>query len=135
VPRLGGGQLRWADYAGKPVVVVAGDITQVAPAVRRLAELTSGGTSPAVIGLAWDTMGDKEHPASSEEVQRKAGGPLLVPVGYPATYPAVWLSDTAATDPSQVGVIGFFSSSGRPSTLLPTDTSDARLRTAVEQLR
>lgn len=135
VPRLGGGQLRWAEYVGKPVVVVAGDITQVAPAVRRLASLTSGGTSPAVIGLAWDTLGDKEHPASSAEVERKAGR-LPVPVGYPATYAAVWLSDTAATDPSEVGVIAFFGrGSGTPSSLLRTDASDAKIRRALEQLR
>ena len=133
VPRLGGGQLRWADYNGKPVVVAAGDVTDVAPAVRRLAKLTSGGKSPTVIGLTWDTVGDKEHPAPTAEIQRKAGH-LPVPVGYPATEPAVWLSDAAGIDPSQSGVIGFLDSKGIPSTLLPTDASDAEIRTALRQL-
>jgi len=133
VPRLGGGQLRWADYNGKPVVVAAGDVTDVAPAVRRLAKLTSGGKSPTVIGLTWDTVGDKEHPAPTTEIRRKAGQ-LPVPVGYPATEPAVWLSDAAGIDPSQSGVIGFLDSKGIPSTLLPTDASDAEIRTALQQL-
>ena len=133
VPRLGGGQLRWADYNGKPVVVAAGDVTDVAPAVRRLAKLTSGGVSPTVIGLTWDTVGDKEHPAPTAEIQRKAGH-LPVPVGYPATEPAVWLSDAAGIDPSQSGVIGFLDSKGIPSTLLPTDASDAEIRAALRQL-
>lgn len=134
VPRLGGGELRWSDYLGKPVVVVAGDVIQVAPAVRRLAGMTSGGESPPVIGLIWDTLGDKEHPAPAAEIQRKAG-PLPVPVGYPATFPAVWLSDIAATDPGQLGVIGFFKVNGTPLTVLTTDASDARLREALQQLR
>ncbi|WP_405065530.1 hypothetical protein OG558_26950 [Kribbella sp. NBC_01510] len=133
VPRLGGGQLRWADYDGKPVVVAAGDVTDVAPAVRRLAKLTSGGKSPTVIGLTWDTVGDKEHPAPTAEIQRKAGH-LPVPVGYPATEPAVWLSDAAGIDPSQSGVIGFLDSKGIPSTFLPTDASDAEIRAALRQL-
>ncbi len=133
VPRLGGGQLRWADYDGKPVVVAAGDVTDVAPAVRRLAKLTSGGKSPTVIGLTWDTVGDKEHPAPTAEIQRKAGQ-LPVPVGYPATEPAVWLSDAAGIDPSQSGVIGFLDSKGIPSTFLPTDASDAEIRAALRQL-
>lgn len=128
VPRLGGGQLRWTDYNGKPVVVAAGDVTDVAPAVRRLAKLTSGGKSPTVIGLTWDTVGDKVHPAPTAEIQRKAGH-LPVPVGSPATEPAVWLSDAAGIDPSQSGVIGFLDSKGIPSTLLPTDASDAEIRT------
>lgn len=135
VPRLGGGQVRWADYATKPVVVVAGDIAQVAPAVRRLAELTSGGTVPPVIGLAWDVMGDKEHPASSSEIERRAGGPLPVPVGYPATYPAVWLSDAAGTVPTDVGVIGLFNGTSTPVRLLPTDASDSDLREALKTIR
>lgn len=84
VPRIGGGRLRWADYAGKPVVVVAGDVPHVAPGVRRLARLTSGGKSPAVIGLIWDPFGEKGHPTSIAVIQRKAGR-LPVPVGYPAT--------------------------------------------------
>ena len=133
VPRIGGGHLRWADYAGKPVVVVAGDVTQVAPAVRRLAKLTSGGKSPAVIGLIWDPFGDKEHPTSTTVIQRKAGT-LPVPVGYPATYPAVWLHDTSAIDPNQSGVIGFLNGKGVPVTLMPTDASDTKIRAAIRQL-
>ncbi|MET9269951.1 hypothetical protein [Kribbella sp. NPDC003557] len=135
VPRLGGGQVRWADYGTRPVVVVAGDIAQVAPAVRRLAELTSGGTAPPVIGLAWDVMGDKEHPAPSVEIERRAGGPLPVPVGYPATYPAVWLSDAAGIFPTDDGVIGLFNGSSTPVRLLPSDASDSDLRAALEAIR
>jgi hypothetical protein len=133
VPRIGGGQLRLADYAGKPVVVVAGDVTQVAPTVRHLAKLTSGGKSPAVIGLIWDPFGNKEHPTPIADIQRKAGV-LPVPVGYPATYPAVWLLDTSAIDPNQSGVIGFLNGKGVPVTLIPTDASDTKIRAAIRQL-
>jgi hypothetical protein len=73
VPRIGGGQLHWADNAGKSVVVDAGDVTHVAPVVRRLAKLTSGGKSPAVTGLIWDPFGDKEHPTSTAMIKRRAG--------------------------------------------------------------
>jgi hypothetical protein len=113
--------------------VVAGDVSQVAPAVRRLAKLTSGGKSPAVIGLIWDPFGDKGHPASTAVIQRKAGI-LPVPVGYPATHPAVWLHDTSGIDPSRSGVIGFLSGKGVPVTLIPTSASDAKILAAIRQL-
>jgi hypothetical protein len=133
VPRLGGGQLRWADYAGRPVIAVAGDITQVAPALRRLARLTDGGKSPAVIGLAWDPYGAKGDPAPADEIRRKAGV-LPVPVGYPATYPAVWLSDSAGVGPGDVGIIGFLDRKGIPVTLLRSSASDTQIRAAIKQL-
>jgi hypothetical protein len=133
VPRIGGGRLRWADYAGKPVIVVAGDVTQVAPAVRRLAKLTSGGKSPAVIGLIWDPFGNKEHPTSTEVIKQKAGK-LPVPVGYPATYPAVWLQDSSGLDVSGSGVIGFLDGKGVPAALMGTDAPDTAIRAEIRQL-
>jgi hypothetical protein len=97
VAKLGGGQLRWSDNAGRPVVVVAGDAPQVAGGVRRPAPLTSNGTSPAVTGLVWDCTSPQGSPPPVEEFEKEAGG-LPLPVGYAFDYPLAlgYHSDLAA---------------------------------------
>ena len=134
VSRIGGGQLHWADTAGKSVVVVAGAVTHVAPVVRRFAKLTAGGKSPAVTGLIWDPFGDKEHPTSTAMIKRRAGR-LPVPVGYPATAPAVWLQDMSGISPSESGVIGFLDRRGVPAKIIRSDSPDATILAAIEELQ
>jgi hypothetical protein len=135
VERLGGGQLRWADYAGKPVVVVVGDVPDVVAATRRLASLTSGGTLPAVIGLVWKPFGSKDAPAPIGEIEREAGQ-LAVPVGYAAIpAPAVWFFDYVQMDPAKTGVIAFVGKDSRVVRVIRSGTGAPDLRPWLDQLR
>jgi hypothetical protein len=128
--------VRWSDYAGRPVVVVAGDAAQVAAGVRRLAPLTSNGTSPAVIGLVWHPTGPRGSPPPVKELEREAGG-LPVPVGNAVAYPelALYFLDMGEIQGTEAGVIAFVDQTG---TLIDTSRSDAptgELRAGIDQLQ
>jgi hypothetical protein len=62
VSQLGGGQLRWADYVGRPVVVMVGDVPHVVKGIQRILHLDAP-PPPVVIGLIWKPFGSKDTPA------------------------------------------------------------------------
>ena len=98
--------------------------------------MTAGRTTTSDLAKIW--------PGPSEWLDRSASvidgrlkrvvGVLPVPVGYPATYPAVWLSDSAGIGPGDVGIIGFLDRNGIPVTLLRSSASDTQIRAAIKQL-
>ena len=132
VERLGGGELTWADYRGKPVVIAVGTVTQVASAVRRLQPLLAKGpTQPTLLGLVTDPTGDKFTPRPVADIEREAGA-LPVPVGYAAVpLSAVWFLDAAANTGAEVGldgcVIAFVDGTGQVTHFALPSTPDAQL--------
>lgn len=97
VERLGGGQLRWADHRGTPVVIAVGSLAQVATAVRRLAPVVAASPSGAtLLGLVTELDVAKSRPRPIADLEREAGE-LPAAVGYAAVpLPAVWFMDSAA---------------------------------------
>lgn len=117
VERLGGGELAWQDYQGKPVVIVVGTGTQVAATVRKLRPLVEkGATHPTVLGLVTDPTGDKFNPRPVAEIEAEVGQ-LGVPVGYAAVpLSAMWFLDAASNRgtpaPWDQGVVAFVDAGG-----------------------
>jgi hypothetical protein len=133
VDQLGGGELRWAAYRGKPVVVVVGDVPHVVRGIQRVTEL-SASPRPAVIGLVWKPFGSKDAPAPIAVIEQEAGD-VPVPVGYAAIrQPAVWFFDMAEVDPAQSGVIAFVNSEGVLVRHVRTDASNDAIVAGLEGL-
>jgi hypothetical protein len=129
VGRLGGGDLRWAAYVGKPVAVVVGDVPHVLRGIRRVRDL-SATPAPVVIGLIWNLSG----PAPIAAIERETGD-VSVPVGYAAfPQPAVWFFDTAEIDPAEAGVIAFVNAEGVLIGHVRTDADDDAIRDALALL-
>jgi hypothetical protein len=123
VPRLGGGHLAWSAYRGRSVVVAVGPPARVASAVRRLLQV--GAPRQKVIGLVHDLFSkDKFRPTPLPVIERRTGD-LPVRVGY-AQVPDAW--DTA-------GVIAFVDATGTVIRYLPSDASDAQLKSWIRELR
>jgi hypothetical protein len=141
VDALGGGQLAWVDYRGKPVVVAVGTLDQVLGAVDRLDRLgASSEGRPELIGLVVELGADKGNPRPLADLEHEAGDAVPAPVGYAAIpLPAVWFFDGAANtgqvdDGMDAGVIAFVDASGEVRTYLPIDASDSRLQDAAANL-
>ncbi|WP_446220510.1 hypothetical protein [Micromonospora sp. IBHARD004] len=133
VGQLGGGDLRWAAYLGKPVVVVVGDVPHVLTGIQRVLALTAS-HRPAVIGLAWKPFGSKDAPAPIAEIEQEAGR-VPVPVGYAAIpRPAVWFFDMTEVDPAQSGVIAFVDADGTVIGHVRTDATDDAIAAALDRL-
>ncbi|MET8311268.1 hypothetical protein [Micromonospora sp. NPDC005173] len=133
VGRLGGGDLRWAAYLGKPAVVVVGDVPHVLTGIQRVLALTTS-PRPAVIGLVWKPFGSKDAPAPIAEIEQEAGQ-VTVPVGYAAIpRPAVWFFDMAEVDAAQSGVIAFVNVDGAVIRQVRTDAPDDALAVALDRL-
>ncbi|MGR6319087.1 hypothetical protein Q2K19_30520 [Micromonospora soli] len=133
VGRLGGGDLRWGAYLGKPVVVVVGDVPHVLTGIKRVLALTPG-SRPAVIGLVWKPFGSKDAPAPIAEIEQEAGQ-VAVPVGYAAIpRPAVWFFDMAEVDAAQSGVIAFVNADGTLIRHVRTDAPDSAIADALGRL-
>jgi hypothetical protein len=117
VERLGGGELAWADYRGKTVVVVVGTGAQVATAVQRLRPiLGKTRAAPALVGLVTDPTGDKFNPRPVSEIEAEVGD-LGVPVGYAAVpLSGVWFLDAASNRGDETawdeGTVAFVDESG-----------------------
>jgi hypothetical protein len=132
VERIGGGQLTWADYRGKPVVIAVGNVAQVSGTVRRLQPLLAKGPSHAtLLGLVTDPSGDKFNPRPVAEIEKEAGA-LPVPVGYAAVpLSAVWFLDSASNTGVEVGldgcVVAFVDQSGAVMHFATPSTPDAQL--------
>jgi hypothetical protein len=132
VERLGGGELRWAEHRGKPVVIVVGNVGQVSATVLRLQPLLSKGPShPTLLGLVTDPTGDKFHPRPVTEIEKEAGA-LPVSVGYAAVpLSAVWFLDSAGNRGVEVGldgcVVAFVDRSGAVMHFAAPSTPDAQL--------
>jgi hypothetical protein len=132
VERLGGGQLAWADYRRKPVVIAVGNVRQVAETVRRLRPLLAKGPSHAtLLGLVTDPTGDKFKPRPVAALEKEAGA-LPVPVGYAAVpLSAVWFLDSASNRGVDVGldgcVVAFVDESGAVEQFATPSTPDAQL--------
>ena len=130
--RLGGGQLAWADFRGKPVVVVVGPVPQVSDAVRRLHPVLAKVPShPTLLGLVTDPTGDKFHPRPIRDIEKEAGA-LPAPVGYAAVpLSAVWFLDSASNTGVDVGldgcVVAFVDKSGAVVHFTVPATPDAQL--------
>ena len=142
VGRLGGGDLRWATYRGKSVVVVVGDVPHVISGIRRVRELDRT-PRPVVIGLVWKPFGSKDAPAPIAVIEQEAGN-VPVPVGYAAIpRPAVWFFDNAGqaffddpaqVDPGRTGVIAFVDAKGDVVRILRTDAGDGPIADALGAL-
>lgn len=133
VGRLGGGDLRWAAYLGKPVVVVVGDVPRVLTGIQRVLALTVS-PRPAVIGLVWTPFGSKDAPAPIAEIEQEAGK-VPVPVGYAAIpRPAVWFFDMAGVDVAQSGVIAFVNADGAVIRHVRTNAPDDAIAAALATL-
>lgn len=132
VERLGGGELTWADYRGKPVVIVVGSVPQVSTTVRRLHALLATSPSHAtLLGLVTDPAGDKFNPRPVADIEREAGV-LPVPVGYAAVpLSAVWFLDSASNTGVTVGldgcVLAFVDESGAVVHFAIPSTPEAQL--------
>ena len=132
VERLGGGQLAWADYRRKPVVIAVGNVEQVSQTVRRLQPLLAKGpTHSILLGLVTDPTGDKFKPRPVAEIEKEAGA-LPVPVGYAAVpLSAVWFLDSASNRGVEVGldgcVLAFVDESGAVVHFATPSTPDAQL--------
>ena len=132
VERLGGGELAWQDYRGKPVVIVVGTGEQVAATVRKLRPLVEKGEShPAVLGLVTDPTGDKFNPRPVAEIEAEVGQ-LGVPIGYAAVpLSAMWFLDSAGNRgteaPWDKGVVAFVDGSGEVTQFASPSTPEAQL--------
>ncbi|TPG18145.1 hypothetical protein [Pedococcus bigeumensis] len=132
VERLGGGQLTWADYRRKPVVIVVGPVPQVSTTVRRLQPLLATSPShPTLLGLVTDPTGDKFNPRPVADIERAAGA-LPVPVGYAAVpLSAVWFLDAASNTGVDVGmdgcVVAFVDAAGAVVHFATPSTPDGQL--------
>ena len=132
VERLGGGELAWADYRGKPLVLVVGTGPQVSATVKRLKPLIARNPShPPLLGLVSDPMADKFDPRSASEIEAEVGD-LGVPVGYAAVpLSAVWFLDAAANRGNQSswdeGVVAFVDGSGAVTQFARPSAPDAQL--------
>ena len=132
VERLGGGELTWADYRGKPVVIAVGTVSQVSATVRRLQPLLANAPShPTLLGLVTDPTGDKLDPRPVAAIEQEAGA-LPVPVGYAAVpLSAVWFLDSASNTGVEVGmdgcVVAFVDASGAVMRFAAPTTPDAQL--------
>jgi hypothetical protein len=132
VERLGGGELAWADYRGKPLLIVVGNVEQVSQTVRRLHPLLATAPSdPTLLGLVTDPTGDKFNPRPVAEIEKEAGA-LPVPVGYAAVpLSAVWFLDSASNRGVEVGldgcVVAFVDASGAVLQFATPSTPDAQL--------
>ena len=132
VERLGGGELAWADYRGKAVVIVVGPVPQVSTAVRRLQpRLATSPGHPTLLGLVTDPTADKFNPRPVTDIEREAGD-LPVPVGYAAVpLSAVWFLDSASNTGVDVGldgcVVAFVDASGAVMRFAAPSTPDAQL--------
>jgi hypothetical protein len=67
-------------------------------------------------------------------IKRRAGR-LPVPVGYPATLPAVLLQDVSGISPSESGVIGFLDRRGVPVKIIRSDSPDATILATIKELQ
>ncbi|MGC5022239.1 hypothetical protein [Micromonospora sp. DT47] len=133
VGQLGGGDLRWAAYLGKPVVVVVGDVPHVLTGIQRVLAL-SASPRPAVIGLVWKPFGSKDAPAPIAEIEQEAAH-VPVPVGYAAIpRPAVWFFDMAEVDPAQSGVIAFVNADGTVIRHVRTNATHDAIAAALDTL-
>lgn len=132
VERLGGGELAWADYQGKPLVLVVGTGPQVSATVRRLKPIVARNPSPpTLLGLVSDPSGDKFNPRPVSEIESEVGD-LGVPVGYAAVpLSAVWFLDSAANRGNQnawdEGVVAFVDASGTVTQFARPSAPDAQL--------
>jgi hypothetical protein len=134
IGQLGGGQLRWADYRGRPVVVVAGDVPYVVRGIQRILHLGAP-PPPVVIGLVWKPFGSKDNPAPIAAIEQEART-VSAPVGYAAIpRPAVWLFDMAEADPAKTGVIAFVNADGNVIRHLTTDATNQDLAAALDALK
>jgi hypothetical protein len=139
VERLGGGELRWADYRGKPVVIAVGTVAQVSSALRRLRpQIPSSPSRPIVMGLVIDPTADKFHPRPIADIERQAGS-VPAPVGYAAVLlPAVWFLDAAGNTGTQSawdeGIIAFVDGSGSVTRFVSASTPDAQLSELTRDL-
>ena len=139
VERLGGGELTWADYRGRPVVIVVGTVPQVAATVRRLEPLLATTPShPTLLGLVTDPTGDKFNPRPVADIERETGA-LPVPIGYAAVpLSAVWFLDSASNTGVDVGldgcVIAFVDASGAVTRFAVPATPDAQLTESARAL-
>jgi hypothetical protein len=133
VDQLGGGQLRWADYVGRPVVVVVGDVPYVVRGIQNILHLASP-PPPVVIGLVWKPFGSKVAPAPIALIEQEAGT-VPAPVGYAAIpRPAVWFFDLAEADPAKTGVIAFVNGEGNVIRHLTTDATNEDIAAALHAL-
>jgi hypothetical protein len=142
VERLGGGDLRWATYRGKSVVVVVGDVPDVLAGIRRV-RAVGRIPRPVIIGLVWKPFGSKVAPAPIAVIEQEAGN-VPVPVGYAAIpRPAVWFfdkasqaffNDPAQVDPGKTGVIAFVNAEGEVVRILRTDAGDGLIADAFDEL-
>ena len=132
VQRLGGGELAWADYRGKPLVLVVGTGPQVSAAVQRLKPVIARNPShPPLLGLVTDPKADKFNPRPVSDIEAEVGD-LGVPVGYAAVpLSAVWFLDAAANRGNQnawdEGVIAFVDASGTVTQFARPSAPDAQL--------
>lgn len=133
VERLGGGELAWADYRGKPVVIAVGSVAQVSATVRHLQPLLANTPShPTLLGLVTDPTGDKLNPRPVSAIEQEAGA-LPVPVGYAAVpLSAVWFLDaagnTGAESPWDSGVVAFVDATGTVVRFAAPSLPDAQAR-------
>ena len=133
VERLGGGELSWSAYRGKPVVVVVGPVPQASATLRRLQPLLAEDPShPTLLGLVIDPTGDKFNPRPVADVEKDAGA-LPVPVGYAAVPgSAVWFLDAAANTGVEVEldgcIVAFVDQSGAVTHFALPSTPVAQLR-------
>jgi hypothetical protein len=133
VERLGGGELAWSDYEGKPLVMVVGTGPQVSTAVKRLKPILAKGSSsqPLLLGLVTDPTGDKFNPRPVAEIESEVGD-LGVPVGYAAVpLSAVWFLDSASNTGNgsawDEGVVVFVDASGTVTQFARPSAPDAQL--------
>ena len=132
VERLGGGELAWADYQGKPLVLVVGTGAQVVATVQRLKPIIARNPAhPTLLGLVSDPGGDKLNPRPVSQIEAEVGD-LGVPVGYAAVpLSAVWFLDSAANRGNQdawdEGVVAFVDASGTVTQFARPSAPDAQL--------
>jgi len=132
VERLGGGELAWKSYRGKPLVIVVGTGPQVSAAVKRLKPLIARNAKhPPLLGLVSDPSADKFKPRPVSAIEAEVGD-LGVPVGYAAVpLSAVWFLDAAGNRGDDKawdeGIVAFVDGAGTVSQFASPSTPDAQL--------